>query len=131
LDDPLSAVDAHVSKYVLNTNIYFDNCGVNFVLAVYSCRYLFEETICGHLREKTRILVTHQLQYIPQAQQVVVLKDGVIVEQGCFSELMSLKGELHRLMADYAGSTDAPFTSHSLCVLASLNFSTFNSHTHS
>lgn len=38
LDDPLSAVDAHVSKY------------------------LFETCVCGALADKTRVLVTHQLQ---------------------------------------------------------------------
>ncbi len=41
LDDPLSAVDAHVSKF------------------------LFDECICGILKDKTRVLVTHQLQLRP------------------------------------------------------------------
>lgn len=38
LDDPLSAVDAHVG------------------------RVLFDDCICGQLADKTRLLVTHQLQ---------------------------------------------------------------------
>ncbi|XP_050925600.1 ATP-binding cassette subfamily C member 4 isoform X3 [Lates calcarifer] len=41
LDDPLSAVDAEVGKH------------------------LFEQCICGLLRNKCRILVTHQLQTFP------------------------------------------------------------------
>lgn len=51
LDDPLSAVDAHVSKH------------------------LFEECILKYLQRKTRILVTHQLQFLNQADVVVVLEE--------------------------------------------------------
>ncbi|KAM7407376.1 hypothetical protein PAMA_003212 [Pampus argenteus] len=63
LDDPLSAVDAEVG------------------------RHLFEECICGLLRKKPRILVTHQLQYLKAADQIVVLKEGQVVAQGTYSEL--------------------------------------------
>ena len=42
LDDPLSAVDAHVA------------------------RFLVEKCLLGILREKTVVLVTHQLQFVPQ-----------------------------------------------------------------
>uniref|UniRef100_A0A8C7U9G4 Multidrug resistance-associated protein 4 n=1 Tax=Oncorhynchus mykiss TaxID=8022 RepID=A0A8C7U9G4_ONCMY len=51
LDDPLSAVDAEVGKH------------------------LFEQCICGLLRKKPRILVTHQLQYLKAADQILVLKE--------------------------------------------------------
>ncbi|XP_031714239.1 multidrug resistance-associated protein 4-like [Anarrhichthys ocellatus] len=63
LDDPLSAVDAEVG------------------------RHLFEECICGLLRKKPRILVTHQLQYLKAADQIVVLKQGQMVARGTYSEL--------------------------------------------
>uniref|UniRef100_A0A3Q2GHS4 Multidrug resistance-associated protein 4 n=1 Tax=Cyprinodon variegatus TaxID=28743 RepID=A0A3Q2GHS4_CYPVA len=63
LDDPLSAVDAEVG------------------------RHLFEECICGLLRKKPRILVTHQLQYLKAADQIVVLKEGQMITQGTYSEL--------------------------------------------
>ncbi|GFH15645.1 uncharacterized protein HaLaN_11906 [Haematococcus lacustris] len=43
LDDPLSAVDAHVG------------------------RHLFDMCLCGLLAGSTRILVTHQLQYVDAA----------------------------------------------------------------
>ncbi|XP_074550610.1 ATP-binding cassette sub-family C member 4-like [Halichoeres trimaculatus] len=65
LDDPLSAVDAEVG------------------------RHLFEECICGLLKKKPRILVTHQLQYLKAADQIVVLKEGQMVACGTFSELQS------------------------------------------
>ena len=48
LDDPLSAVDARVS------------------------RHIFEKCIKKHLQGHLRILVTHQLQYLPQADHIVV-----------------------------------------------------------
>jgi ATP-binding cassette subfamily C (CFTR/MRP) protein 4 len=51
LDDPLSAVDSRVS------------------------RHLFEKCVRSHLRGRLRILVTHQLQYLPQADHIIVLRD--------------------------------------------------------
>ncbi|XP_071783118.2 ATP-binding cassette sub-family C member 4-like isoform X1 [Centroberyx gerrardi] len=63
LDDPLSAVDTEVG------------------------RHLFEECICGLLKKKPRILVTHQLQYLKAADQIVVLKEGQMVARGTYSEL--------------------------------------------
>ncbi|CAJ1079463.1 multidrug resistance-associated protein 4 [Xyrichtys novacula] len=65
LDDPLSAVDAEVG------------------------RHLFEECICGLLKKKPRILVTHQLQYLKAADQIVVLKEGQMVARGTYTELQS------------------------------------------
>lgn len=52
LDDPLSAVDSHVGKYIFN------------------------ECICKFLSVKTRVLVTHQLQYLKSAD-VIVIMNGV------------------------------------------------------
>ncbi|XP_061546477.1 multidrug resistance-associated protein 4 [Phycodurus eques] len=63
LDDPLSAVDAEVG------------------------RHLFEQCICGLLKSKPRILVTHQLQYLKGADQIVVLKEGHMVARGTYTEL--------------------------------------------
>uniref|UniRef100_A0A3B4YWW6 Cystic fibrosis transmembrane conductance regulator n=1 Tax=Seriola lalandi dorsalis TaxID=1841481 RepID=A0A3B4YWW6_SERLL len=56
LDDPLSAVDAEVG------------------------RHLFEQCICGLLKNKPRILVTHQLQYLKAANQILVLKEAEPVQ---------------------------------------------------
>ncbi|XP_075056002.1 ATP-binding cassette sub-family C member 4 isoform X1 [Mixophyes fleayi] len=64
LDDPLSAVDAEVG------------------------RHLFEKCICQSLRKKLCILVTHQLQYLSAAKQILILKEGQMVGKGTFSELL-------------------------------------------
>ncbi|XP_064490303.1 multidrug resistance-associated protein 1-like isoform X2 [Ornithodoros turicata] len=70
LDDPLSAVDSHVGKHI------------------------FENVIGpqGVLKDKTRLLVTHGISYLPQMDLIVVLKDGQVQEQGTYQELMSRKG---------------------------------------
>ncbi|KAK5891406.1 hypothetical protein CgunFtcFv8_018661 [Champsocephalus gunnari] len=65
LDDPLSAVDAEVG------------------------RHLFEKCICGLLKNKCRILVTHQLQYLQASDQIIVLKEGHIMAEGTYNELQS------------------------------------------
>lgn len=50
MDDPLSAVDTHVG------------------------RHLFDKAINGYLRDKIRVLVTHQLQYLKDVDQILILK---------------------------------------------------------
>lgn len=65
LDDPLSAVDASVAKHI------------------------FEQCIKEYLRSKCVILVTHQLQYIKQADHIVVMKDGACFAQGSYIELLN------------------------------------------
>lgn len=51
LDDPLSAVDIHVGKH------------------------LFEECINGYLANKTRILITHQVYHLKNADQIAVMSN--------------------------------------------------------
>uniref|UniRef100_A0A3P8TFX2 Multidrug resistance-associated protein 4 n=1 Tax=Amphiprion percula TaxID=161767 RepID=A0A3P8TFX2_AMPPE len=63
LDDPLSAVDAEVGKHI------------------------FEQCICGLLKNKCRVLVTHQLQHLTAADHILALKEGHIMGQGTYSEL--------------------------------------------
>ncbi|KAF9973525.1 hypothetical protein BGZ73_003215 [Actinomortierella ambigua] len=82
LDDPLSAVDAHVGKY------------------------LFKHCIKGALDGKTRVLVTHQLHVLPEVDYVVCMKNGEIVEQGTFQQLMDDQGEFAELMKAHGGMED-------------------------
>ncbi|CAL8111094.1 unnamed protein product [Orchesella dallaii] len=74
LDDPLSAVDTKVS------------------------RHLFDKCIKQHLAGKLRILVTHQLQYLPQADHIIILKDGKVVAQGSYDELVEAEIDFVSLM---------------------------------
>ncbi|XP_014222078.1 multidrug resistance-associated protein 1 isoform X3 [Trichogramma pretiosum] len=70
LDDPLSAVDSHVGKHI------------------------FENLIGPHglMKKKTRILVTHGITYLPEVDNIVVLKDGEISESGTYKELLEKRG---------------------------------------
>ncbi|KAJ3128402.1 hypothetical protein HK100_009178 [Physocladia obscura] len=82
MDDPLSAVDAHVG------------------------RYLFENCILGALKDKTRILVTHQLHFLSRADHIVVMRSGEIVEQGAYQDLANLGGEFATLIQNYGAVDD-------------------------
>jgi ATP-binding cassette subfamily C (CFTR/MRP) protein 1 len=77
LDDPLSAVDAHVGQAI------FNNC------------------IRDYLDGTTRILVTHQLQYLPYVDHIIVLKKGEIVEMGTYEQLMSHGLDFSSLMTTH------------------------------
>ncbi|XP_035824676.1 multidrug resistance-associated protein 4 isoform X2 [Aplysia californica] len=63
LDDPLSAVDTTVGAHI------------------------FKRCILDLLRNKTVILVTHQIHYLKQADRIVVLRDGSIHDVGTYDEL--------------------------------------------
>ncbi|XP_046746120.1 probable multidrug resistance-associated protein lethal(2)03659 isoform X2 [Diprion similis] len=65
LDDPLSAVDAHVGKH------------------------LFEECIQRYLAGKTRILVTHQLQYLQGVDAIILLNQGRAETFSNYQELLA------------------------------------------
>ncbi|XP_075152488.1 multidrug-Resistance like Protein 1 isoform X4 [Haematobia irritans] len=71
LDDPLSAVDAHVGKHI------------------------FEEVIGpkGLLAKKTRVLVTHGITFLPQTDNIYVMKLGEISESGTYQHLLNKKGD--------------------------------------
>ena len=52
----------------------------------------------GALSTRTRILVTHQLQYLPQCDRIVVLDGGRVLHTGTFAELESSGVEWQRLV---------------------------------
>uniref|UniRef100_A0A8D3EC86 ABC-type glutathione-S-conjugate transporter n=1 Tax=Scophthalmus maximus TaxID=52904 RepID=A0A8D3EC86_SCOMX len=82
LDDPLSAVDAHVGQHI------FDR--------VIGPR--------GILRDKTRVLVTHGLNFLSKADLVLVMEDGQISEMGSYTELMDQKGAFAKLIQTFSGN---------------------------
>ncbi|WOG81431.1 hypothetical protein DCAR_0100578 [Daucus carota subsp. sativus] len=65
LDDPFSAVDAHTG------------------------RQLFEECLLGILREKTVLYVTHQVEFLPAADVILLIQNGRIAQVGKFEELLN------------------------------------------
>lgn len=85
LDDPLSAVDSHVGKHI------------------------FERVLShnGLLGSKTRVLVTHGVTYLPQMDNIVVLKDGEISEFGTYTELMEKRGAFAEFLVQYLSEEDS------------------------
>uniref|UniRef100_A0A8C8HQ97 ATP-binding cassette, sub-family C (CFTR/MRP), member 2 n=1 Tax=Oncorhynchus tshawytscha TaxID=74940 RepID=A0A8C8HQ97_ONCTS len=80
LDDPLSAVDSHVGKH------------------------LFEEVVGpkGILKDKTRILVTHGVSFLPYVDEIIVLKEGCVSEVGSYQSLKDSKGAFSEFLDTYA-----------------------------
>ena len=54
------------------------------------------------IKGKTRILVTHQLQYLSAVDKIFVLQNGSIIESGNYQELMKSEGEFARLINNYS-----------------------------
>ncbi|XP_018564796.1 multidrug resistance-associated protein 4-like [Anoplophora glabripennis] len=83
LDDPLSAVDTHVAKK------------------------LFEECIKNYLKDKTRILVTHQLQFLRQADIILVLEDGRICKTLKNDEIFETAlNQLNKVLPEQGGNDE-------------------------
>ncbi|KAM4829793.1 multidrug resistance-associated protein 1 isoform 2-T2 [Thomomys bottae] len=82
LDDPLSAVDAHVGKHI------------------------FEHVVGpkGLLKNKTRLLVTHGLSYLPQVDVIVVMSGGKISEMGSYQELLARDGAFAEFLRTYTST---------------------------
>ncbi|XP_048464738.1 canalicular multispecific organic anion transporter 1 isoform X1 [Rhincodon typus] len=80
LDDPLSAVDAHVGKHIFEKVI-----GPN-----------------GLLKDKTRILVTHRVTFLPQTDEIVVLVNGEVTELGLYKTLKANRGAFADFLNTYS-----------------------------
>ncbi|KAJ1392542.1 P-loop containing nucleoside triphosphate hydrolase [Sesbania bispinosa] len=64
-DDPFSAVDAHTGSH------------------------LFKECLLGLLSSKTVVYVTHQVEFLPAADLILVMKDGKITQCGKYTDLLN------------------------------------------
>ncbi|CAA0329373.1 ABC transporter C family member 3 [Arabidopsis thaliana] len=63
-DDPFSAVDAHTGSH------------------------LFKEALRGLLCSKSVIYVTHQVEFLPSADLILVMKDGRISQAGKYNDIL-------------------------------------------
>ncbi|PON43468.1 ATP-binding cassette containing protein [Parasponia andersonii] len=64
-DDPFSAVDAHTGSH------------------------LFKECLLGLLSSKTIIYVSHQVEFLPSADLILVMKDGRITQAGKYNDILN------------------------------------------
>ncbi|CAN6241978.1 unnamed protein product [Urochloa humidicola] len=63
-DDPFSAVDAHTGSRI------------------------FKDCVMGILKDKTVLYVTHQVEFLPAADLILVMQGGMIVQKGKFDDLL-------------------------------------------
>ena len=76
LDDCLSAVDQHVGRHLID-NVLGPK---------------------GLLAGKTRILATNSIPVLLEAEFIILLRDGSILERGTYEQLMAMKGEVSNLI---------------------------------
>ncbi|KAF2794971.1 ABC multidrug transporter-like protein [Melanomma pulvis-pyrius CBS 109.77] len=74
MDDPLSAVDAHVGRHIM------------------------DNAICGLLKDKCRILATHQLHVLNRCDRIIWVEEGHIQAVDTFDNLIAHNVDFQKLM---------------------------------
>ncbi|XP_072974881.1 ABC transporter C family member 14-like [Typha angustifolia] len=82
LDDVFSAVDAHTGSDI------------------------FKECVRGALKGKTVVLVTHQVDFLHNADTIFVMQDGMIVQTGKYNELLESGSDFAALVAAHDNSME-------------------------
>ncbi|KAL5713054.1 Multidrug resistance-associated protein 4 [Ranunculus cassubicifolius] len=88
LDDVFSAVDAHTGSE------------------------LFKECVRGALKNKTILLVTHQVDFLHNADLILVMRDGMIVQSGKYDALNETGLDFGALVAAHETSMEIVDTKH-------------------
>lgn len=83
LDDPFSAVDAHTGSD------------------------LFKEYILTALASKTVVFVTHQVEFLPAADLILVLKEGRIIQAGKYDDLLKAGTDFNALVSAHHEAIEA------------------------
>ena len=84
LDDCLSSVDSHVGRHLIDNVL-----GTN-----------------GLLGSKTRILTTNMIAVLSEANDIVLLREGRVIENGTYDQLVAMKGEVSRLIKTASNEED-------------------------
>ncbi|KAJ4750017.1 ABC transporter C family member 4 [Rhynchospora pubera] len=82
LDDVFSAVDAHTGSEI------------------------FKECVRGTLKDKTIVLVTHQVDFLHNADAIFVMREGMIVQSGKYNELLQPGTDFAALVAAHDSSME-------------------------
>ncbi|XP_020593694.1 ABC transporter C family member 5 [Phalaenopsis equestris] len=83
LDDPFSAVDAHTGSD------------------------LFKEYILTALASKTVVFVTHQVEFLPAADLILVLKEGHIIQAGKYDDILKSGTDFNALVSAHQEAIEA------------------------
>ncbi|KAK1694836.1 hypothetical protein QYE76_011533 [Lolium multiflorum] len=90
LDDPFSSVDAHTATS------------------------LFDEYVMGALSDKTVILVTHQVDFLPVFDTILLMSDGEVIRSAPYQELFSDCQEFKDLVNAHKDTIGLPDLSSSI-----------------
>jgi ABC-type multidrug transport system fused ATPase/permease subunit len=71
LDEPTSALDAETERYITAS---------------------LEEL----MKDRTTFIIAHRLSTVRQADKIIVLKDGLVAEEGTHDELMQIENGTYR-----------------------------------
>lgn len=82
LDDVFSAVDAHTGSEI------------------------FKECVRGILKDKTILLVTHQVDFLHNVDLILVMRDGMIVQSGKYNEILETGVDFKALVAAHETSLE-------------------------
>ncbi|KAK2353044.1 ABC transporter C family member [Trifolium repens] len=80
LDDPFSAVDAHTAAI------------------------LFNDCVMTALREKTVILVTHQVEFLSEVDTILLMEGGKVTQSGTYENLLTAGTTFERLVSAHKGT---------------------------
>lgn len=83
LDDPFSAVDAQTGNHII------------------------QECLLGILSTKTILYVTHQVDFLPTADLILVMRDGKIVQAGSYSNILPSGPHFLELVGAHQKALDA------------------------
>ncbi|KAJ2083727.1 hypothetical protein H4R24_000590 [Coemansia sp. RSA 988] len=86
LDNPLAAVDAHVSKHIF-THVLGPQ---------------------GMLQSRARILATNKVQYLNNVDNIILLCNGSIIEQGTFAQVMDRQGDIYKFIYRHISEDQIP-----------------------
>ncbi|GAA6044266.1 hypothetical protein JCM8097_004322 [Rhodosporidiobolus ruineniae] len=85
LDDPLSAVDAHVGAHIFNRVIGPD----------------------GLLKDRARLLTTNAIPVCEQADELIFLRNGIILERSTYANAIQGTSDLSKLLLEFGRSNDS------------------------
>ena len=66
------------------------------------------------LQNRTAVIIAHRLSTIKNADNIIVMSDGEIVEQGTHSQLLGLKGKYYALVENQLESDPGKMAAHNI-----------------
>ncbi|KAF8667250.1 hypothetical protein HU200_052916 [Digitaria exilis] len=88
-DDPFSAVDAHTGSQI------------------------FQDCVMGILKDKTVLYVTHQVEFLPAADLILLMQDGKIVQKGNFDQLLQQNIGFESIVGAYGQALESVMNAES------------------